>query len=157
LAEALFPLDRRTLLAGGVGAALIAAFGGSLSAAAADLTPDEAANVQLVSAFCQAWEAKDITADALMAFMTDDCVYKTGGKTYMGVAEVSARYKAFLPPGQTYRLRILDTLAKGPVVVVVRHDTSATLEKTRELGHVGIFIIRDGKIQDWNDVGYKLA
>jgi limonene-1,2-epoxide hydrolase len=150
------PIDRRTLFAmGGLGAALIA--GLAAGGKAAELSSDEAANVKLVNDFCQAWGGPHASADALVSFMADDCVYKTGNKTYSGKDEVKARYVAFLPPGQTYELKILETLAKGPVVVVVRHDYSILPEKTRELGHVGIFIIREGKIQEWNDVGYTLA
>ena len=149
------PIGRRTLFAAGAAGTVALAGLPASAAGPADWTAEEKANVKLVTDFCKAWEG-DAKVENLMSFMADDAVYKTGTQTHVGRAAIEERYKAFLPAGASYTLRILDTFAKGPLVVTVRHDTSRMPQRTRELGHVGVFIVKNGKIQEWNDLSYQL-
>ncbi len=61
-------------------------------------------------------------------------------------------FRSFLANGERYDLKILETFARGPVVVNSRTDS--TLKGTRSTNPtpvVGVFILRDGKIREWSD------
>jgi hypothetical protein len=49
-------------------------------------------------------------------------------------------------------MTVLETFAKGPVVVHTRHETAVTrgaMGKVETL--VGVFVFRDGKIKSWEN------
>ena len=152
-------MTRRTVFAAGaLGAVAVAGFHGSVgTAAAAEMTAGEKANVALVNAFCKAWGDKATTIDRLMADMTDDCSFKLNGQpATIGKAKVAELFKTFFKDGTRYDMKILETFAKGPVVVHARIDTTVRATKTDEPGPiVGIYVFKDAKIQEWEEVIYK--
>jgi limonene-1,2-epoxide hydrolase len=145
-----FELSRRQLLT--TGAAGIALAGMARGSQAAEMSSEEEANVALVNAFCAAWSDNDL--EALMAFFADDGAYRMTETTELadGREAVAARIGSFL--GNVERFDILDTFARGPMVVNERIDYFNDFAIKSWHG-VGIFFIRDGKIVDWYD--YTIA
>jgi limonene-1,2-epoxide hydrolase len=142
-------LNRRQLLTAGAGIALAGMARGSQ---AAEMSSEEQANVALVNAFCAAWSDNDL--EALMAFFADDGAYRMTETTELadGREAVAARIGSFL--GNVERFDILDTFARGPMVVNERIDYFNNFALKSWHG-VGIFFIREGKIVDWYD--YTIA
>jgi len=143
-------INRRGFLAAGAGA--IALTGMARSANAAALTIDEQTNVQLVNDFCAAWPSHDI--DKVMAFFTDDSAYRMTETTDLAAGRdaVTARIQTIL--NNVDRFEVLDTFARGPMVINERIDYFSDFAIKTWHG-VGVFFIRDGKIVDWYD--YTIA
>jgi len=127
---------------------MMALAGISRSANAAELTADEQANVQLVNDFCAAWPGHDL--DKLMTFFADDGAYRMTETTELadGRDAVSAQIQTIL--NNVERFEVLDTFARGPMVINERIDYFSDFAIKTWHG-VGIFFIRDGKIVDWYD------
>lgn len=144
-------MDRRGFLAaGGAGMALA---GISLSASAAELTTDEKANVQLVNEFCAAWPSHDL--DKIMEFFADDGAYRMTETTELadGRDAVSTRIQTII--NNVDRFEVLDTFARGPMVINERIDYFSDFALKTWRG-VGVFFIRDGKIVDWYDYTIRM-
>jgi limonene-1,2-epoxide hydrolase len=139
-------LDRRGFLAAGVGAMALA--GIARSSRAAELTTEEQGNIQLVNDFCAAWPSHDL--DRLMTFFADDGAYRMTETTELadGRDAVAARIQSFL--NNVQRFEVLDTFARGPMVINERVDYFSNFAIESWHG-VGVFFIRDGKIVDWYD------
>jgi limonene-1,2-epoxide hydrolase len=137
------------------GAAAIAAAFADVGPASAEVSTMEKNNTQLVSDFCQAWGAESPDPEKIVSqFMGEECVVRFGDS----VAPVSGRpavvrlFRSFLSNDERYELKILETFARGPVVVNARTDS--TMKGTRRANPVsviGVFVIRDGKIKEWSD------
>jgi limonene-1,2-epoxide hydrolase len=121
------------------------------------MTAAEKANVALVNAFCKSWGDKATTVEKIMESMTDDCSFKVNGQpATMGRAAVAALFTTFFKDGTRYKMETHETFAKGPVVVNARTDTTLHADKNDPPGPiVGIFIFKNGKIQEWEEVIYK--
>ncbi len=146
-------VTRRTLfLAGGLGA-LAAATAGSAMAAESGVT--EKANVQLVKDFCKAWGDDPPDAEKMTnQFLADDCVVRFGETIapVSGQSAVTELFQSFLSNGERYDLKIIDSFARGPIVVNSRIDSTIKNDRvTNPTQVVGVFLVRDGKIHEWND------
>jgi limonene-1,2-epoxide hydrolase len=143
-------MDRRGFLTAGAGAMALA--GMARSANAAELTTEEQANVQLVNDFCAAWPSHDL--GKVMAFFADDGAYRMTETTELadGRDAVSTRIQTIL--NNVDRFEVLDTFARGPMVINERIDYFSDFSIKTWHG-VGVFFIRDGKIVDWYD--YTIA
>lgn len=144
-------MDRRGFMAAGAGAVALAAF--SHTASAAELTTDEQANVQLVNEFCAAWPSHDL--GNIMGFFADDGAYRMTETTELadGRDAVSARIQTII--NNVDRFEVLDTFARGPMVVNERIDYFSDFAIKTWHG-VGVFFIREGKIVDWYDYTIKM-
>lgn len=144
-------MDRRGFLAAGAGAVALASL--ARSASAAQLTTDEQANVQLVNDFCAAWPNHDLAN--IMAFFADDGAYRMTETTELadGRDAVSARIQTLI--NNVDRFEVLDTFARGPMVVNERIDYFSDFAIKTWHG-VGVFFIRDGKIVDWYDYTIRM-
>jgi limonene-1,2-epoxide hydrolase len=112
-------------------------------------------NLQLVKDFCKAWGDDPPDADNMVGkYMTDDCIVRFGDtiEPVTGHDAAIALFQTFLSNGERYDLKILETFARGPIVVNSRVDS--TIKGTR-VTHptpvVGVFVIKDGKIKEWSD------
>jgi len=143
-------IDRRGFLAVGAGALALA--GMARTASAAELTSAESANVQLVNDFCAAWPDHDL--DKIMAFFADDGAYRMTETTALadGRDAVAARIQTII--NNVDRFEVLDTFARGPMVINERIDHFSGFALKSWHG-VGVFFVRDGKIVDWYD--YTIA
>ena len=142
-------LSRRTLLTLSGMAALT---GGTTSLAnAAPLTAAEQANAKLVTDFCAAWRKHDV--DVLMPYLADNISYRITETTpaIVGRGTFHDRIKDILGRMTTIEFAVVDTLAKGPIVLNERHDTLVSPQRTRLYHCVGMFFLADGKIVEWTD------
>lgn len=139
-------IGRRAFLASGIG---IAGFAGASSrAAAAEMTAQEKANVQIVNDFCAAWSAKDLTK--ILSLFAETGAYRMTEtvEPLKGRDAVSARIRPLVD--RVDRFEVLDTFARGPMVVNERIDRFST--GTLKAWHgVGVFFLKDGKIVEWYD------
>lgn len=144
-------LNRRNFLT--AGASAIALAGIARSADAADLSSEEQDNVRLVNNFCAAWPDHDL--DKLMSFFADDGAYRMTETTELadGRDEVSARIQTII--NNVDRFDVLDTFARGPMVINERIDYFSNFGIKSWHG-VGVFFIRDNKIVDWYDYTIKM-
>lgn len=137
---------RSTFTAAGLGLAAIA--GMPIRADAAELTPAEKANVQVVNDFCAAWPSHDV--DRIMSFFAEDCAYRMSEtqQPNKGRQAVLDRIKSFADNVQGFE--VIETLAKGPMVFNERRDHFTGLPLKTWHG-VGVFFLKDGKIAEWYD------
>ncbi len=117
-------------------------------AAASAWTAAEKANVQVVNDFCAAWPNHDI--DKIMSFFSDTCAYRMTEtqEAIKGRQAVLDRIKSFLDAVQGFE--VLETFAKGPMVMNERHDHFKGGPLKMWHG-VGVFFLKDGKIAEWYD------
>ena len=150
-------LTRRDIFAAGAIGAIAATGLLGKTAAAAALTTEEKAHVALVNAFCKIWGEKSTTVAQIMANMTDDCSFKINGQpATTGKAAVADLFTSFFKDGSRYEMIIHETFAKGPVVVHARTDTTIKTTGREPPGPiVGIYVFKDDKISEWEEVIYK--
>jgi len=147
---------RRDLLASS-GMAALGALLSSREARAADLSPQEAANLKTVTSFLAAWSTRDL--EQVTAHMTADAVYRMTETTppIAGAAALIAQMQPWVDTSSAIEFRVLETFVKGPMVINHRidHFSSATRPLTWE--GVGVFFLKDGKIKEWSDysIGVK--
>jgi limonene-1,2-epoxide hydrolase len=139
-------LTRRSAVStAGLGLAVIAAMPGDANA---EWTASEKANVQLVKDFCAAWPSHNI--DRIMSFFAENCSYRVteAQEPNKGRQTVMERIQSFLDHVQSFD--VLETFAKGPLVVNERQDhfTGGPLKMWHG---VGVFFLKDGKIVEWSD------
>lgn len=139
-------LDRRTFLLAGLGAAAATGFAGT--AQAAEPTATERANMQLVKDFCAAWPSHDL--DRILAFFPDNGAYRMTEtmEPAKGREALTARIKTII--NNVSQFEILDTWARGPMVINERIDRFANFQLKSWHG-VGVFFVKDGKIVEWYD------
>ena len=144
-------MNRRAFLTAGGGALAFA--GVARLANAAELSADEQRNVEIVNAFCAAWPSAGL--DRIMAFFSDDVAYRMTETTELadGRDAVSARIQTIL--SNVDRFEVLDTFARGPMVINERIDYFSDFSIKTWHG-VGVFFIRDGKIVDWYDYTIRM-
>jgi len=127
----------------------------STAPSAASAGSIEKANVELVKEFCKAWNDDPPDADDMAAkYLTDDCLVRFGDtiEPVTGHDAAIALFQTFLSNGERYDLKILETFARGPVVVNSRIDSTIKGTRTTHPTHVvGVFVVKDGKIKEWSD------
>lgn len=134
---------------------------GGLGAAAAFLLPAlrmtvpptaaEAANVKIVNDFCASWSSRSL--DQITAFLSSDCVYR-GTETAppaVGRVAIIDRIKGPVGRAEKVEFEVLETFARGPIVVNDRVDRFITADRTGNFHAVGVFYLKDGKIAEWTD------
>jgi limonene-1,2-epoxide hydrolase len=141
-------IERRTFL-GGSAAAMFAALAGD--ATAAQRSPDETANMRVVADFCAAWSTRDL--QKVLPFLAEDSVYRMSETTppVTGHAGVRERLGSWLETSQQIEFRVLETFAKGPMVVNHRLDRFVSTTRPLTWEGVGVFFVKDGKIKEWFD------
>jgi limonene-1,2-epoxide hydrolase len=141
---------RRTALAVTAAGALGAAF--SARSDAAEPSAAEKTNIQVVNDFCASWPAHDPAK--IMSFFADNCVYRMTEtmEPSKGRDAVSSRVSTLAPTVQGFE--VLDTWARGPMVINERIDRFAT-GSLKSWHGVGVFFLKDGKIVEWYD--YTIA
>jgi limonene-1,2-epoxide hydrolase len=132
----------------GLGAAAL--LGRAPSADAAEWSPAERANVKIVTDFCAAWATRDM--ERVLPFLADDCVYRMTETTppASGHDGIILRLKPTVDNATLVEFRVLETMAAGPIVINHRVDRFMTARPLRWEG-VGVFFVKDGKIQEWSD------
>lgn len=142
-------LSRRALLTGGLGVAALAM---ASPAGAAEPTAAERANMRIVEEFCAAWPSHDL--DRILAFFADNGVYRMTETMEPAKGREALKTRISTIINNVTRFEILDTWARGPMVINERIDTFANFQLKSWRG-VGVFFLRDGKIVEWFD--YTIA
>jgi len=154
--------ERRNMLLGS-GLALFAA-GLAPAASAQDnsitasLADDERANIRLVDRFCKAWEAMDLSQ--VTATMTEQCIYRQSQDTppVTGHQAVYDLMQPWIETSHKITYEVLETFARGPVVINHRIDIYHSDDEARHLEWegVGLFLIEDGLIREWQDFTMRI-
>tara|TARA_R110000868_G_scaffold9955_2_gene48981 strand:+ start:412 stop:903 length:492 start_codon:yes stop_codon:yes gene_type:complete len=146
---------RRVMTATGLGAVALAGLARSASAATSKMTATEKANAKVVADFMKMWSDPDCTGEKLATFVSNNCVLRMeeNKPAVEGRANAVAAFNVFLKDGQRFGIDILDTFVIGPIVANSRSDYVIVpgKEPTGRFEVAGVFILRDGKIQEWAD------
>ena len=106
--------------------------------------------IQVVRAFCAAWEARD--QQRILDAFTDDGVYHNMPLSpAVGRDAIRALLGMILAPASDVKFAITHIAAAGDVVLTERVDTFIMGGKTVTLPVMGAFEVRDGKIAAWRD------
>jgi len=146
------PVTRRKALV--VGAGLLIAANCVATSQAKKVNPGEQANLKLVNDFLKGWAAADATGAGLAAFFTDDCTLRLqeGKPPILGKAAVTAAFDGYLSKGSRYAINILESCAKGPIVINSRTDAAIVDGAPgKATPVVGFFLVRNGKIAEQSD------
>jgi limonene-1,2-epoxide hydrolase len=124
------------------------AAGYPLSLQGAKQTAQEKANIQVVKDFCEAWPAHDV--GKIMSYFADNCAYRPleTMETAKGRDAVEKEIKRFV--NNVERFEILETWARGPMVINQRIDRFTRFQIKAWHG-TGVFFLKDGKIVEWFD------
>ena len=142
-------LSRRSLLTL-TGMAAVAG-GAARLGGAAPLTDTEQANVKVVTDFCAAWPKHDV--EVLLPYLADNISYRVTETTpaIVGRTTFHDRIKDILQRTASIEFAVVETLAKGPIVLNERHDTLVSPQRTRRYHVVGMFFLAGGRIVEWTD------
>ena len=151
---------RRGMLAGS-GMALLGLLGSRGAAAqgwenVADWDQVEKQNVRVVEEFCNAWATRDLKNVA--ATMADNCIYRMSETTppvhgHDGLAE---QMQGWIDTSHTIIFEILQTVAKGPIVMNHRIDYWMSDTRPVTWEGVGVFFLQNGKIVEWSDYNIRV-
>jgi limonene-1,2-epoxide hydrolase len=149
-------MRRRSFLASaGLGALTPLAF--TAQASAAEWTPAEKANVQLVTDFCASWSTRDL-AQVFPRFAGAG-VYRMSETTpaVTGHAGLTERLGSWMQSSDRIVFEILATFATGPIVINHRIDRFESKTRPLTWEGVGVFFVKDGKIQEWSDYTIRVV
>ena len=117
------------------------------------LTEEEQANINLVDRFCKAWEAMDLVQ--VTATMQTGAIYRQSQNTppvtgHQGLIDLM---QPWIESSNRITYEVLETFARGPVVINHRIDIYHSDNDERHLvwEGVGLFLIEDGLIREWQD------
>ena len=124
------------------------AAGYPLSLQGAKQTAQEKANIQVVKDFCEAWPGHDV--GKIMSYFADNCAYRPleTMETAKGRDAVEKEIKHFV--NNVERFEILETWARGPMVINQRIDRFTRFQIKAWHG-TGVFFLKDGQIVEWFD------
>ncbi len=153
MSDRTFSLSRRSAF---VGAGALAATGLAVSQAqAAEMTATEKANLNVVTDFLAIWAKQETDPATGVSFFTDDCVVRMeeDKPALVGKTPLAGAFAGLLKSGR-YKIDVLNSLSRGPVVTVDRVDASIT-DPSKKFVVVGVFVLKDGKIKEWMDYMVK--
>ena len=86
-------------------------------------------------------------------FLASDSVYRMSETTspVIGPEGVRSRLDSWMETSQQIEFKILETFAKGPIVVNHRIDRFISTTRPLTWEGVGVFFVKDGKIKEWSD------
>ena len=114
------------------------------------MSSDERATLDAVDRFNEAFNRHDV--DAVMAAMTDDCVFEStsppNGERHVGPAAVRAAWAAFFDSSPTARFDTEDLIATGDRAVAQWRYTWSDDGTERHVRGVDVMRVRDGKVAE---------
>lgn len=122
-----------------------------------NLNDQERANIRLINRFNEAWEAMDL--EAVVATMTEDCVYRQTQDTppVTGHQAIIDKMQPLVDSSYAITYDSLETFARGPVVVNRRIDIYHSDTRPLEWEGIGLFLIEDGLIREWQDFTMRIV
>jgi limonene-1,2-epoxide hydrolase len=126
----------------------------AIPALAAEQTAAEKANLALVTDFCAAFAARNMTKIA--SYLAPNCSYRITEAAAPAIGEAAMeRIKSYVERSSKIEFKILDSWARGPMVINERIDSFTRSDASPSYHLVGVFFIRDGKIAEWTDYGIR--
>ena len=151
-------VSRRALAPLGMGTLAAAWTGGALAAESVGAANEnEAAREKLVTDFCLNWATKDVeTLIPALSDTIEDHIWE-GGPVINGVETFRKQMGPFMAGMREIDWQILRSTVMGDIVLNERIDYFYRPEGQKDdVFHVvGVFLVRDGKIQYWKD--YSLS
>jgi limonene-1,2-epoxide hydrolase len=152
--------SRRSFItaAGAAGAAAAtAAFLRPTIAKAADISEIEKANEKVVNDFCAAWESLD--PDQLGSFLADDATFRMieSRPRVDGREAIINGIKGFLANAKSARFEMIRSTVMGNTVLNERIDHFDMGENKMAFHITGFFLVKDGKIIEWQDYTWPVA
>ena len=97
--------------------------------------------------------------DKMASFLRDDCKYRASQTVRMveGPDAIVGLLKSFAGNATSAGVEIVDTWARGPVVVNDRVDRFALPANNLDIPVVGVFYMVDGKIAEWTDFVFDVG
>jgi len=146
--------DARILRRGFLGGSALVAGGALLLpriGSAQDWSADERANVDVVARFCAAWSTLDL--QRVTALMSGDSVYRMTetAPPVTGHQALIDQMQPWVDTSSAIEFKILETFAKGPLVVNHRIDTFSSETRPLTWEGVGVFLLQEGQIKEWFD------
>lgn len=119
---------------------------------AAELTVTERNNIKLVTDFCNAWTVP-IDWNQLGSFLAADCIFRPTQTTPLveGRDAIIMMLRGFAEKATSCQFEVLDSWARGPIVVNDRIDRFTLPDQNMEIPVAGVFHVIDGKISEWSD------
>jgi limonene-1,2-epoxide hydrolase len=142
-------VTRRVFLATAGAGAAAASFPRS---AEAQQTDEERANVKVVNDFCATFSVP-FDWDKTTSFLSSDCKYRASQDTPIveGPDAIVGFLDSFANQATSAEFEVVDTWARGPVVVNDRVDRFRLPEQSFDVPVVGVFHVVGGKIVEWSD------
>ena len=111
------------------------------------------ANSEVIDRFIAAWKTKDV--DHIVSFFHDDAVYTNVpiDPPNRGIEQIRAMISGFLGMAQAMEFVVHHSAenAAAGIVMNERTDRFQLGERWVELPVMGVFELRDGRIQAWRD------
>jgi limonene-1,2-epoxide hydrolase len=153
-------MERRDFLAASGAAAVVGLSGpaeGGQGQRQAQPSATEQTNIRIVSEFCAAWSTRD--PKQILAFFAADGTYRMTETTppVTGPAGIMERLGEWITSSDKgIEFKVLETYARGPMVVNHRVDSFRSSTRPLTWEGVGVFFVKDGKIKEWNDYTIKV-
>lgn len=132
--------------------------------AVAKTTDEEKANIKTVRAWAAAFDTVAATdppdLTKLVPYFSVDCAFRlrpTGTAPEYGLDAIAAAIKRVTANGQRVHQVLLDSFAKGPIVVMEKLNHFITPEKKRTSHVVAVYVFKDGKIVEWTEYFITVA
>lgn len=128
-----------------------AAAGAAPAKAPVDLPAREAANLELIKQFCESWATRD--GAQVGAFFADNATFRmTEDAPMVQTRElITKRLQGFLAIAKKAEFEVLRSHGIGDIVINERYDKFTMGTKEVSYHMVGVFFVREGKIQEWFD------
>ena len=150
-------LDRRRFLTASLaGAAGTFAFPGL--AAAAEWTDAEKANAKVVTDMCEAWSAP-LDFARIGRFLAEDCTFRASetATPVKGRQAIIESLGKMVGSAAKAKFDIVQTFARGPLVVNERFDRFTMPNRNINWNGVGVFYLKNGAIVEWSDYTIRMA
>ncbi len=126
----------------------------AIPAMAAEPTTAEKANLALVAEFCAVFATRDMTKIA--SYLAPNCSYRITETAMPAVGPAAVeRIKSYVERSSKIEFKVLDSWARGPMVVNERIDSFTRPDASPAYHLVGVFFIKDGTIAEWIDYGIR--
>jgi limonene-1,2-epoxide hydrolase len=125
---------------------------------AAEWTAEQKANVQLVTDFCASWSTRDLAQ--ILPRLSNECIYRMSETipAVTGHAGVTEKLGSWMTSSDLgVEFKILETWAAGPMVMNRRIDSFKSTTRPLTWEGIGIFFIKDGRIQEWSDYTIRVT
>jgi limonene-1,2-epoxide hydrolase len=149
-------VGRRTFLTASLAGAAAVAI--PFPASAAELTDGEKANVKVVNDMCAAWTAP-VDFDRIGRFLAEDCVFRASetATPVKGRQAIVDGLRKMLGSPEQAKFDIVQTFARGPMVINERFDRFTMPTRKVNWNGVGVFYLKNGLIAEWLDYTVKMG